>query len=277
MFNKIVKQLNGHGGEAASLEAALVQLGRDREEARARLDTLSQERHQALLDDANDAALDKIEREIDRATVRLEKLNIAEQPLRERLATAQGAARKKAIDAAVDSLVTAYQAIRAPLFAADAAQLELRRAREAAGVAVGEAALARLPIFCFNGLLGSGGVATWIAENDRIVESVIAARTPGTPKPAASAIQVTRKAPIRPAPTRIAPAPKQVRHEPAAADDLAPLERGQVRVKVARRGYSPADDRPAAHFGQILRMSAATARFAAERGAVQIIEENANV
>jgi hypothetical protein len=95
LFNALIKGLNGHGTEAESLDAALLQLGRDRAETVNKIDALQKQRHQALLDDASDADLDKLERLLDRATVRLEKLNISEAPLRERLADAQTAARKR--------------------------------------------------------------------------------------------------------------------------------------------------------------------------------------
>jgi hypothetical protein len=86
LFNKILAGLNGHGSEAESLDAALVQLGRDRDETRGKIDELQKQRHQLLLDDGTDADLDKLERQIDRAETRLEKQNMSEAPLRERLA-----------------------------------------------------------------------------------------------------------------------------------------------------------------------------------------------
>jgi hypothetical protein len=95
MLTSILKTLNGHATEAESLDAALVQLGIDRDETRAKIDALQKQRHQALLDDASDTDLDKLERQLDRATTRLEKLNMSEAPLRERLADAQTAARKR--------------------------------------------------------------------------------------------------------------------------------------------------------------------------------------
>jgi hypothetical protein len=53
-------------------------------------------------------------------------------------------------------------------------------------------------------------------------------------------------------------------------DDQAPLEPGQARVRVLRAGYSPANDRPQAHYGQLLRMSLQVALRA--EGVVEIVE-----
>src|SRR5271154_5458709 len=107
MFNKIIATLNGHGSEAASLEAAILQLGRDRDEARARIDELQKKRHRALLDDASDADLDKLERQLDRALTRLEKLNLAEPPLLERLTGARSVARQRRWGVHLDCYIAA--------------------------------------------------------------------------------------------------------------------------------------------------------------------------
>src|SRR5579871_987042 len=96
MFHKLMTRLNGHSVEPAAVAEALTQLNRDREAVRAEIDGLNQRRRTALLDDASDAELDKIERLIDRATVRLEKLSLSEQPLRDQLALAQETARRDA-------------------------------------------------------------------------------------------------------------------------------------------------------------------------------------
>jgi hypothetical protein len=53
-------------------------------------------------------------------------------------------------------------------------------------------------------------------------------------------------------------------------DDLAPLEPGQARVRVLRAGFSPADDKPQSHYGQLLRMPIQAALRA--EGAIEIIE-----
>jgi hypothetical protein len=64
--------------------------------------------------------------------------------------------------------------------------------------------------------------------------------------------------------------PTQKQSRPA--DDMSPLAPGMARVRVMRPGFSPADDRPQCHFGQIVVMPLGAARRAAEKAAVEILE-----
>jgi hypothetical protein len=59
---------------------------------------------------------------------------------------------------------------------------------------------------------------------------------------------------------------------PRVADDREPLKHNQVRARVLRTGYSPADDRPHCHQGQVIRLPKKTAEAAAAGGALEIIE-----
>ena len=95
MLKTILRKLNGHAVEAPSLAAALTELEQARAATQGEIEVLNQKRQQALLDDATDEALDKIERSLDRATVRLEKINVAEGPLRDQLAMANTAERAR--------------------------------------------------------------------------------------------------------------------------------------------------------------------------------------
>ena len=56
-------------------------------------------------------------------------------------------------------------------------------------------------------------------------------------------------------------------------DDLAPLAADEVRAKVLRAGFSPADDRPQCAFGQIIRMPRATAERAVEAGVIELVQD----
>lgn len=278
MLNNIISKLNGQSGDMVALTELLAQLGRDREAVRAEIEELNQRRRQALLDDAPDAELDKIERELDRTTIRLEKLTISEAPLRERIAAAQAAVRKKAVARHFESIAAAYENLRDALLKADAAQIASMKAREAAIAEVGEHALADFPIFAFAGFLGRGAAESWVAENDRILAAARASRSGQPPRPAASA----NKTPA------LASRPRQrLPHGPAidatpsvltagrTPDDITPLAPGECRVEVMRNGYSPMDDRPQCHRGQKVKMPAAVARRAESDGLVKIIEEGA--
>ena len=95
MLKTILRKLNGHAIEAPSLAMALTELAQARTATLNEIEELNQKRQEALLDDESDAVLDKIERSLDRATVRLEKINVAEGPLRDQLAMANAAERAR--------------------------------------------------------------------------------------------------------------------------------------------------------------------------------------
>jgi hypothetical protein len=94
MLNAILKKLNGASGDPAALQAALAGLISERNKTRDEIDALVKKRHQALLDDESDDVLDRIERQIDRATVKLEKINVSEPPLRQRIVAARAEQRR---------------------------------------------------------------------------------------------------------------------------------------------------------------------------------------
>jgi hypothetical protein len=304
MLNVILKNLNGHGSEAASLDAALVQLARDRDEVRARITELKQQKHQQLLDDASDADLDKVERLIARAETRLEKLNLAEAPLRERLTAAKGVAKKKAVERHFESMAGAYKQLRDAALAAEAAQVALMAARDAAVREVGEHAISSFPIFAYGGLLGHGMVQAWAADNDRILEAARASRQPRKPKVAEKPVKAAATLPSwldRKSPGYDHPASQSLRNigttrspdsmqhpiemaggvqttpellsAKRAADDLSPLKYGQVRVRILRNGYSPADNLPQCFAGQLVVMPRKKAEVVAAHGVVEITEE----
>ena len=95
MIKSILKKLNGHAAEAPSLSAALTELEGARTATLNEIEELNQKRQEALLDDESDSVLDKIERSLDRANIRLEKINVADGPLRDQLAVASAAERAR--------------------------------------------------------------------------------------------------------------------------------------------------------------------------------------
>jgi hypothetical protein len=274
MLNVILAKLNGHASEAESLSAALLQLGRDRDETRAKIESLQKQRHAALLDDASDTDLDKIERQIDRATVRLEKLNISEAPLVEKLAGARDAARRRRWRELHDSYRTAAGEF-------------LVSARAAAEK--------------HTALISIVGQAQREGFADDVRKTIPA--TPnanGHPLLAPELLDIFERAILPPATPARRAAPAAPRSAlPKAADslqhsitsaggvqippdllrakrrspDTAPLKHDQVRVKVLRAGYSPADDQPQCHYGDIIRMLRESAEVVAAHGIVEIINE----
>jgi hypothetical protein len=286
MLKTILSTLNGHASELDSLNAALVQLRRDRAAATAQLTALNAERRQALLDDASDAALDKLERQIDRKTIHLEKLSISEEPLKLKIA----AAKKVALDAAVarhfDIIEKAHRKYCSSLRQADTDQGVLAYYRDAAQAECGERAVVHIPLMVFGGLLGHGHAQTWDEETTqdmkaaRRTQDAIAATevplTPNVPK-----VLLAKPVPKKPAPsmqhivTDITGQRSKDRFTAVrTVDDLSPLQDGFVRVKVLRAGWCPADDVPQCHFGQIVKVGRAKAVHAAATGALEILQES---
>jgi hypothetical protein len=149
-------------------------------------------------------------------------------------------------------------------------------ARAAAVREVGEHAIAAFPVFVFGGILGQGFAASWAAEFDSRLESF---RAPRAPRPAATAKTEAAARPKKPASLQHpiglnsgVEIPPKLFGAKRAPDDEAPLKPGQVRVKVLRHGYSPADDRPQCHFGQLIQLPRTTAERVAAAGVVEIIE-----
>lgn len=295
MFNSIIKSLNGHGSEAESLDAALVQLSRDLDETNANIAVLKERKRAALLDDASDTDLDKIERLIERAETRLEKLNMSEAPLRERLAGAHSAARKRRWDT-----------LHADHHSAASKFLALARAtaeEHSAIIAIVDTAQRE----GFAGLVASTMPRTPNIEGSPLLAPDlldIFERAISPAPPRAEKTKAKAGAPASPVwwdhkhPDYNHPAAQQMRvatqppagvgmqHRvelsggvptphltaPRAPDDQEPLTFNQVRARVLRTGYSPADDRPQCHNGQIIRLPRKTAEAAAAGGALEIIE-----
>lgn len=271
MFNKVMAKLNGSGAEPAALQAALADNDRLKVATRERLDELGRRRHQALLDDADDATIDAIERDIDRASVQLEKLNAAEAPLRERLAAAKGEALAAAVARHFDAISDRYKKLRTKVLEADAAQRELMRARDEAVGEVGEGAVLRaIPIFAFGGFLGHGLAEIWAQESDRVLASARTSREGRRAKRQPAPVVVKSAPP----PTSTAPQPARlVLTAPRPPDDWGPLEPGQVRCRITRSGYEIIPGVPSP-VGHVARQERATARRAQENGALEIIEES---
>ncbi|MGH7091661.1 MAG: hypothetical protein ACREFQ_22445 [Stellaceae bacterium] len=276
MLNKILTKMNGSAADPAVIEQALVQLAADKEAAKFAVDELQRRRHQALLDDAPDGELDKLERQLDRALARLEKLSISEQPLRERLALARTEKQRAAIARHRDAMPALYRKLRQALEAAASAQAEVTEARAAAVREVGEqAATVSLPYIGFAGVLTAASIEDW----SRHVESVLAIVSPKSapraqpvapPRPRAKPMTDTARQ-VRLAGGRqldVAP-PQQHQRRP---DDTGELGPGEARCRVLRHGYPDANGQQCGS-GQLIRLALETAKLAASHGAIEIIGE----
>jgi hypothetical protein len=288
MIATIVKKLNGHAADAASLAEALAQNGRDIPEAEGALRDLQVRRHQALLDDATDAVLNKLDREVSRAEVKIEKLRAAADPLRERLATARAVEHERAVDRHIEILATEYLALRTAVFEAERAQQRMMAARSAAISEVGERGVALMPNLCFAGILGMyGSVEAWAFANDPVVARAKASRENRPITVAATAVApaiVPKQQAIANARTRAKSLADAERIPVGAAESVGPMEMvvprapdftgelqpGQALVRVVRNGYCPDESAAPASVGQLIAMDAAIAAIAQNNGAVRI-------
>jgi hypothetical protein len=286
MLNELIRRLNGHGEDAESLDEAVQRLTVEQSAAHGALKELHERRREALLDDASDSVLDKLERDIAHAESRIEKLALAEPSLRERLRTARVAQETRAADKAIARYLELSEDTANKVEAADASAAVQRMFWTQNMRVLGRCGIE--PLGCML-ILGDGFGLQWAARTRKAVGRMRAAReqrASGQPPPArekaAPPVQAsgarTRMPHQRPkltdsartvSPADSAPGRHSAERVP---DDLAPLEPGEARVKVLRAGYSPADNRPQCSYGQVVRMPLGLAARAEDRGALVIIE-----
>jgi hypothetical protein len=278
MFNKLMQRLNGHSVEPPSLAEALAQLGRDRVTVRAEIAELNARRTQALLDDATDAELDRIERQIDRANVKLEKLNLAEAPLRQQLEAAKAKVRAAAEPGLIAEFRAAFNDYVAQLQALGEAHRRHTEIRERARAALGDQrAQILLPAFVYAGLLTHEHIKDWIDRNSAALAAAAGAAPPAAASPVRRAPPPELPAGSLQHAVRLGiadhqPAPKV----PPQADDTEPLAPGYVRVVTIRGGFE--DQAGIQHrAGHRFQLPAATAENAARAGAVEILDGGSNV
>jgi hypothetical protein len=269
MLNALVKKLNGSGDKPEALQGLIEQLERARGEARDKLAELQVRRHQALLDDADDATLNKLERDIARAEVRIEKIDLAIPGIRKRLAFAQSKARDEAEVSLVAEHRVARLKYREALRAAGAARASLDDIDTRACAALGEGrARTTMPPAAYLGHLQAHFIEMW-AEIDNRVFPTGAASPPRSSPPhviPVPAMSTELKQGVRlglldgPRP---APRP--------AIDDREPLADGEVRAVILRSGLELGNIQH--RVGDRIRLSRTTAELAARAGALEILQE----
>jgi hypothetical protein len=289
MLNSILKKLNGHAVESSALSNALAQLAEDRREVEAELERLQTDRHTALLNDADDKTLDAIERKIDRATVRLEKIGLAEPPLREQFANATAAERARrwaghvaAHRAAAAEFLTAAR----EAYAAHASLLAIMKTARAEGfehdIAAGMPPTPNIngsPI-CNPSLLDSyeraltpaprkpgraprGGVQSYVGQPG--ASHYDPTKPPGPSKPTLQHAIVVDGA------GQEISASRGPMSAPALPDDETPLRSGEVRAIVLRRGFTVRGQQ--CQTGRKVTLERDVALKAAQSGAVSILED----
>jgi hypothetical protein len=255
-------------GDSATVQAEIIALKTEHAAALREAGRLEAEQSQAPSFEGAQELKRRALVEADRAAWlagRLRELEALHQGLRQGEQEALYAARYTRRVATHKKLVPLVRAAAAMTAEAIANDQEDRRD-------LGEHAAARLPVVAYLGMLLPDLVDLWEEEGRRVfAPKRRSALTPApvvVTKPKREAVRLPGKVSRDPVPIEALTAKR-------VADDLAPLEAGQVRAKVLRSGYSPADDRPAATRGQVIRMPREVAALAAGSGAVQIIEDPA--
>ena len=291
MIKSILKKLNGHAAEAPSLAAALAELEGARTATLNEIEELNQNRHQALLDDESDAVLDRIERSIDRANISLEKINVAEGPLRDQFAVASAAERARrwgthlaAYRAAAAEFLTAAREVTARHDAVIAAMNAARREgfeREMATSMpptpnVGGGALcstelldnferALNPASCSPGTAPPIGIRHYAGRDGYNNFGSLPA---APPKPTRSSLQ--HPISIDPLTAREISSNAGRTHAAKLPNDDSPLGVDELRVVVLRGGFEAPDGQSQA--GRRVRLNKNVALQAARGGVVDIIE-----
>ena len=292
MIKSILKKLNGHAAEAPSLVVALTELEQARAGTLAEIEQLNQNRRQALLDDESDAVLDKIERALDRANIRLEKINVAEGPLRDQLAVANATERTRrwnvhlaAYRGAAAEFLSAARNVAARHDDIVAAMNEARREgfeREVASFMpptpnVGGGALCATELLdnferALNPVARSAGVAPvvgvrhYFGRDGYNAFDTPPAAPPRPPRPSlqhAVSIDPLRGQEFSSSAGRV--------HAPKLPNDDAPLAPDEARVVVLRGGFEAPDGQ--SHVGRRVRLNKDAALQAARSGVVEILEE----
>jgi hypothetical protein len=280
MLNKLIERLNGHAGDAASLSEALTRLGAEQSVARTSLKEMQERRRQALLDDVSDAGLDKLEREIARAESRVEKLDLAEPLLRERLSIAQAEARQRRWlshrETGVAAATEFISAARAAAVAHAAyVAIKLQAAREGFEHEIAAALPATPSVgahpLCAPELLDAFQLAIGRSHASPQAPKRAEAVAPSTPPVRARLPHERVRNTDSQRGQTLAPVGDARRRPP---DDTAALEVDQVRAVVLRHGY-PGADGVQCVVGQRIRLPRALAQAALRSGAVEVVEVGA--
>jgi hypothetical protein len=274
----LLQRINGNAADPLTLAAQLAEIesaidalpGREADLAERRLAALRRD------DDAQARKIEAQQADLKRDRDRLvdSKRNFAEQ-----LRTARAAEEARAAEAIVAAYLSQSEDLAAKLEAADVSAMQQRltwdrNERVLAGLGIE-------PLGCML-ILGNGFGVQWSLRTRQAIAAMREQRSGVLPMPAP------------PRPGSAQPGARTMLHEPQRLtdsqhavsvalgggarrpverppDDFAPLGGShEVRVRVLRPGFSPADDRPQCCFNQVIRMSATAAARA--EGAIEILE-----
>jgi len=201
--------------------------------------------------------------------------------LESRLAEARAREQAEALERHRVRRIALYRRLRAAIEDAAAMQAEAITADQEACRELGEQLVRRhfQPIV-FRGILLPDLVALWVSETDRVLDpkpATVPATAPRRTPPAAARPASSLQHPIMAAAAggrELTVGSSGPLHAPKVPDDTAPLEPGEVRVRVLKAGY-PGPDGKQSHMGRLIRLRREVAEVAAKNAAVLIIEGGA--
>ena len=237
-----------------------------------------------------DASL-AVRKQIERTAWEIQRDETRLTDLERRITEARDREKVEAIRSHRAKVMAATVKLRAAVVAAAAGQAEVIRLREQAKREVGEHIVEReIPLTVFRGFLLPDLVAAWESELDRLaaprapgrapapgvqyftdprLENRNSKSPPAAPKRAigrvGEPVAVTRYGALAVTALEEAPLAKRL------PDDVEPLVRGYVRVRVLREGYTDMAGGYCAS-GRRIQLPRATAEAAAKNGAIEILE-----
>ena len=237
-----------------------------------------------------DASL-AVRKQIERTAWEIQRDETRLTDLERRITEARDREKVEAIRSHRAKVMAATVKLRAAVVAAAAGQAEVIRLREQAKREVGEHIVEReIPLTVFRGFLLPDLVAAWESELDRLaaprapgrapapgvqyftdprLENRNSKSPPAAPKRAigrvGEPVAVTSHGALAVTALEEAPLAKRL------PDDVEPLVRGYVRVRVLREGYTDMAGGYCAS-GRRIQLPRATAEAAAKNGAIEILE-----
>jgi len=257
-----------------TLEAALTDLLRDREETRRELEQLKIRRHAALLDDeSSDEQIISFDRQIARAEVALEECTRLEPQLRTQIRAALQERRRQAAELAENSLRERMSRCREKLY---------RDAKDCAAIVsafegmqgLGDAAAGSASIR--DGVAFFGFVAKFVTERAPSLDGALATLTSrAKPVPAVAASTApTKAAAPRPSESLRPTAPAEVPAVPRAppeANATGVVPEGYKRVVTLRPGFPHPTTGKACQAGCVLDLPSEQALAAIRGGLVEAV------
>lgn len=211
----------------ASAEAALSKLNAERDAARSVIASASERRRQLLLADAADESILEIDHEADAARLTVERCDLHEPDVLNRIRELQGAARRELLARLEADLDRATSALDASISETIVAFRKYQNAITAiASSNFSTSSYPTLPSINDAILLNPALIENWRRERERLADAKYAA---ANPRPVVVAPTPAPVVKMKPAPVVAVASPTQKKRVPIKL--TGPIEKGMVRVE----------------------------------------------